>query len=506
MPGGSIDDLVLAKLDSLAIQPAAICSDSVFVRRVHLDVIGTLPTAAEVRKFLADRNPGRRRLLIDRLLDRDEFADYWSLKWCDLLRVKSEFPINLWPNAVQAYHRWVRASIKENKPYDRFVREILTASGSNFRVPQVNFYRAIRDKDPQTIAHAVGLTFMGVRTEKWPDERRSAMAAFFQGVKFKSTREWKEEIVFVDLLGASAEGDDARPTSAVFPDGTRVALAPGNDRRKLFADWLIRPKNPWFTRNIANRVWYWLMGRGIIHEPDDIRADNPPANPELVDLLERELVAARYDLKHLYRLILNSATYQRSCIPTTHRPEAEAHFAHYPLRRLSAEVLIDAICQITGTTETYSSLIPEPWTWIPGENRSIALADGSISSAFLELFGRPARDTGLESERNNAPSAAQRLHLLNSSHIRNKIESHVASQIGSSPRRSRRWRRRARASWKLTPAMVTETYLAVLSRHPTAQERAVISNYAAQAEAKGTDVLVDLTWALINTPEFLYRH
>lgn len=512
-PANCIDEPILAKLNSLGIQPAATCSDSAFVRRVYLDVIGTLPTATEVRSFLEDDNPDKRRLLIDRLLERDEFADYWALKWCDLLRVKSEFPINLWPNAVQAYHRWVHNCIKQDKPYDRFVREILTANGSNFRVPQVNFFRAVRDREPETIATAVALTFMGARAEKWPKERLSGMAAFFQGVKYKRTGEWKEEIVFVDLLDTSAEGIGGRPTATVFPDGTRVELSSHEDHRQVFADWLVQAENPWFTGTIVNRIWYWLFGVGIVHEPDDIRPDNPAVNRDLLALLQRELVDAQYDLKHIYRLILNSATYQRSCIPTSDLPEAERHFAHYPLRRLDAEVLIDAICQITATTETYSSLIPEPWTFIPKEQRSICLADASITSSFLELFGRPPRDTGFESERNNTPSAAQKLHLLNSGHIRDKIESRLTTETGTSSRRGRASGRRSRGSSRssvgsssLSPENVTEVYLAALSRYPTRDELTVIDKYASEAEAKGPEVLVDLTWALINTLEFLYRH
>jgi hypothetical protein len=176
-----IDELVFARLGQLGIRPAHRCSDAVFVRRVYLDVIGTLPTAREVRTFLVDRDPNKRAVLIDRLLEREEFADYWAMKWSDLLRVKSEFPINLWPNAVQGYHRWIRTCIRENVPYDRFVREMLTASGSNFRVPPVNFYRAIQSREPQALAQAVALTFMGVRAEGWPPQRWSDMAVFFAG-------------------------------------------------------------------------------------------------------------------------------------------------------------------------------------------------------------------------------------------------------------------------------------------------------------------------------------
>ena len=201
-----------------------------------------------------------------------------------------------------------------------------------------------------------------------------------------------------------------------------VKLSSDRDPREVFAGWLIDANNPWFARNIVNRAWFWLLGRGIIQEPDDIRPDNPPINPELLAYLEKELVASHYDLKHLYRLILNSQTYQLSSIPRSAKPEAAANFAFYPVRQLDAEVLSDALCEITGTTEKYSSSIPEPFTFIPEKERSIALPDGSITSSFLEMFGRPPRDTGLESERNNNPTASQRLHLLNSSHIQRKIE------------------------------------------------------------------------------------
>lgn len=481
-----IDELVGDRLEELGLEPALLCSDAVFVRRVYLDVIGTLPTAQEMQAFLANQGPDKRRILIDRLLERAEFADYWSMKWCDLLRVKSEFPINLWPNAVQGYHRWIRTSIRDNMPYDRFVRELLTASGSNFRTPPANFYRAAQSTEPQALAQAVALTFMGVRAESWPPQRWAQTAVFFSRMGFKSTREWKEEIVLFD---------PNRPaiSNALLPDGTAVELPADRDPRMVFADWLIDARNPWFARSIVNRIWSWLLGRGIIHEPDDIRPDNLASNPELLAFLERELVASRFDLRHVYRLILNSQTYQRSCIPRSNRPEAAAHFASYPLRRLEAEVLIDALNQITGTTEKYSSAIPEPFTFIPEDQRAIALADGSITSSFLEMFGRSPRDTGLESERNNRPTAAQRLHLLNSSHIQRKLEQGPALQ--------RLLRSRAK------PREVVDTlYLTILSRFPTQAELAIVTTYAQQGGTAGREATVDLAWALINSPEFLFRH
>jgi hypothetical protein len=507
-PESQIDKLVMANLSKLGIQPA-LCSDAVFIRRAYLDVIGTLPTAKEVRDFLQDPDTKTKRgRLIDRLLERDEFAEYWAMKWGDLLRIKAEFPVNLWPNAAQAYHRWVQASIAQNKPYDKFARELLTSSGSNFRVGPVNFYRAIQNRTPEGIATAVALTFMGTRAENWPTNELAGMAAFFAQIGYKPTREWKEEVVFWDPLGASAQAcnstsnapalppTNAVPETATYPDGKMVKLSPERDPREIFADWLITPKNPWFTRNIANRVWAWLLGRGIIHEPDDIRADNPPANPALLAYLEKELVAGHYDLKHLYRVILNSHAYQFSSVPRSDLAQAEANFGSYAVRRLEAEVLIDAINRITGSTDLYTSAIPEPFTYIPADQPAIELADGSITSPFLALFGRSARATGMENERPNKMLSGQWLHLLNSSHIQRKLE--------QGPRL-----KAIIDSGRKPPEMVAELYLTILSRFPTPEEVKTAEDYGAPAKPKAgkrREDWVDITWALINSTEFLYRH
>jgi hypothetical protein len=482
-----IDTLVMATLGKHGIEPVNLCSDEVFIRRVYLDVTGALPEPKEVRRFLNDRNTDKRVVLIDTLLKRKECADYWSLKWCDLLRIKAEFPINLWPNAVQAYHRWIHDAIKENMPYDQFARELLTSSGSNFRVPQVNFYRAIQGRKPSAIAGAVALTFMGSRINQWPKAHRSGMEAFFSRVAYKNTGEWKEEIVYLDPAPTG-------PLKAVFPDGTAVQIPQGQDPRKVFADWLITGDNPWFARNIVNRIWASLLGRGIIHESDDIRPDNLPVHPKLLAYLEKELIRADYDLRHIYLLILNSRTYQQSSIPRSDHPDAEAMFAHYPVRRLDAEVLIDALCWISGTRESYSSPIPEPFTFIPEEHRSVNLADGSITSQFLEMFGRPARDTGLESERNNKPTNAQRLHLLNSTHIQNKIE------------HSRRLRRLIRTAKGNSRKLIKMIYLNILSRYPTQAELTAAEKYFQTKDINKRQATNDLVWVLINTKEFLYRH
>ena len=487
-PESQIDRLVAAALKNHGIQPARPCSDEVFVRRIFLDLTGTVPEVREVVEFLRDTRPDKRARLIDRLLVRPEFADYQAMRWVNLLRVKSEFPINLWPNAVQAYHHWIRQSIADNLPYDRFARALLTSSGSNFRVPPVNFYRSARGKDPESLAGIVALAFMGTRIESWPAERRAEFAKIFSRVRFKPTAEWKEEIV----------GNDPSPDTpleAILPDGRKLRVPAGSDPRVAMADWLAAPGNPWFARAMANRAWSWFFGRGIVHEPDDIRPDNPPCNPALLDHLAKQFAASGYDMKALFRLIANSRTYQRSSIPRGDPGKSEKFFACYPVRRLEAEVLIDALCQITGTRETYMSAIPEPFTFIPSSSRTITLADGSITSQFLEMFGRPSRDTGLESERNNHPTDAQRLHLLNSTHIQKKI--------------GQGWRIKqilANNNRKNPVATIRTFYLAILSRPPEREEIQTVIQYARENKLAPRLAAIDLAWALINSKEFLYRH
>jgi hypothetical protein len=443
------------------------------------------------------------------------------MKWSDILRIKAEFPVKVWPNAAQAYHRWVWESVARNKPYDRFARELLTSSGSNFRVGPVNFYRAIQNRTPEGIAAAVGLALMGARIDFWPTERREGMTAFFSQVGYKPTSEWKEEIVFWDPLnstavaGSTAPGIDAvdksvtvtnqipqalekplspnGPLDAVFPDGTKTTVPPDRDPREVFADWLIRPDNPWFAKAIVNRTWAWAMGRGIIHEPDDIRKDNPPSNPELLACLEKELVSSGYDLKRLKRLIFTSTTYQFSPIPPSDRPEATANFASYMLRRVEAEVLIDAVNQITGSSDLYTSAVPEPFTYIPDDMPAVGLADGSVTSSFLTLFGRSARATGMENERVNELASPQWLHMLNSATIQSKLQNGPKLKAMLSTGGS-------------AEEMAERLYLTILSRLPTEADIAAVQEYAKAGAAKGRDVWIDLAWALMNSPEFLLRH
>jgi hypothetical protein len=493
-PQNRIDQLVFAKQAETGFPPPELCLDAVFIRRVYLDVIGTLPTSKEVRGFLASNIPDKRQKLIDELLQRPEFADYWALKWCDLLRVKSEFPSNLWPNAVQAYHYWILNALRQNMPYDQFVRALLTTSGSNFRDPPVNFYRPFQERTPRNILDTTALVFMGVRLANsgWSEEQMLGMDAFFAKVAYKKTDEWKEEVVYSDPDKQLLNPVTKELVVPVPPGGKPLKLDADADPRVAFADWLTAPDNPWFAKAIVNRIWFWLMGRGIIHEADDIRPDNKPWSPELLAYLEKELVGGKYDLKHIYRLILNSSTYQLSSIPTPGNSADQAGFSHYRVRRLDAEVLIDAICQITGPGEEYSSAIPEPFTFIPSSQRTILLADGSIKSPFLEMFGRPGRDTSLESDRNNSVSVFQALHILNSSHIHKKI---MKGQRLS----------KLMTSCPVPKDRVSLLYLTILSRMPTQEEEKIALDYIASSK-RVDDGSYDLAWALINNSEFSLKH
>ncbi|MCY2995237.1 MAG: DUF1553 domain-containing protein [Planctomycetota bacterium] len=474
LPNNKIDELVLARLKRLGIPPSELCSDQHFFRRVYLDVVGTLPKPEETQAFLADADPQKRGKLIDRLLASEEFAEYWALKWGDLFRMKSEYPSTLWPNAVQAFHRWIRLSIAQDKPYDRFARELITSSGSNFRVPPANFYRAFQKKTPQTLAEVTTLIFMGARvgcarchghpSENWTLGDNLGVAAFFSPVKYKNTREWKEEIVYVDTRSTLREPRTGELVPPKFLGGAVVELKPGEDPRLKLAEWLTAPENPWFARNIVNRTWFWLLGRGIIQDPDDLRPTNPPTNPELLAYLEQELLSHKYDLKHIYRLILNSKTYQLSSKANQFNENDVAYFSHYYTKRLGAETLLDAIGQVTKSWDTYRSIIPEPYVVMPTGFRATHLADGSVTLPFLELFGRPPRDTAFESDRDLRLYLRQTLHMLNSGDVQNKIN--------ASP-----WLKQLLADVKEDPQIVDEVYLATLSRLPTAEEKNKITAY-----------------------------
>ncbi|MDR2439972.1 MAG: DUF1553 domain-containing protein [Planctomycetaceae bacterium] len=490
-PKNKIDVLIAASLKRYKREPSKLCSDEVFIRRVYLDTIGTLPEVQAVRDFLADEKTDKRSQLIDCLLARDEFIDYWTLKWCDILRVKAEFPINLWPNGAMTYYRWIHEAVRTEMPYHQFARTLLTADGSNFRDGASNFYRAVPQKDAETLAENVALTFLGVRTGAWTPEKLQQLSVFFSRIGYKETAEWKEEIVF--WIRKPLDSPEV-----VFPDGTKGTIRQDQDPREVFADWLVSPSNKGFNQNIANRIWFWLFGYGLVHESDDFRPDNLPVHPEVLDYLCQELIDSDYCLKHLYRLILNSSTYQQSSIPNSKNPNNDPKitelFASYPIRRMEAEVLQDALSQIFGIPVVYSSEVPEPFTNIPAQYRTIMLPDASITSSFLEMFGRPTRDTGMESDRNNGVTESQQLFMLNSTEVNNWVMKFLLNyrNINRKPEEVRK--------------MIDDIWLRFLSRYPTASELRITAEELRQQEKIGGQKVQDIVWALLNTKEFLCRH
>lgn len=487
-PQNRIDELLRDSLAKKKITPAPLCSDAVFVRRIYLDLTGTLPAPADVRAFLGDDSPDKRNSLIDKLLNRPEYIDYQTMLWCDVLRVKAEFPINLWPNGALCYYNWIRSSVRTNKPYDQFARELLTSGGSNFRDGAANFFRAVPEKNAETLAESVSQTFLGERTSAWSDEKRADLALFFSRVAYKGTAEWKEEIVYWDRRLLDRD-------MLTFPDGSEKTLPPNTDPRTLFADWLVNPKNKAFNRCIANRIWFWLLGRGLVHEPDDFRADNPAVHPELLDYLADELVHSKYNMKHLYRLIVQSAAYQQSAIAREETVAASEVFAVYPIRRLEAEVLQDALSVIFDSNPSYGSEVPEPFTYVPPRYRTVVLPDGSITSPFLEMFGRSSRDTGLTTDRDNRVTAAQQLFLLNSTEVNNwvqRMSQNLISQFRSRPNQG--------------VALVDTLWLRILSRPPSSNERRLAIAQIVQNQRLNESKIQDIIWVLLNTDEFLCRH
>lgn len=498
-----IDELVLARLKQLGIPPSGVCSDAEFLRRVCLDVIGVLPTADEARAFFADTDPQKRAKTIDRLLERDEYVDFWTLKWGDLLRIKSEYPVNVWPKAVHVYYRWLRESMARNKPYDQFARELLTSSGSNFRNGACNYFRAVQTRDAPAHAESTALVFMGQRMgcarchvhpqEGWTADDQLNLGAFFARVQYKPTMEWKEEIVYLNPKAALWHPKTRQLVKPRLPGGQPLDFDLDADPREKLAEWLTSPQNPWFAKAIVNRIWFWLLGRGIVHEPDDLRTTNPPQNPELLDYLAQELVSHKFDLKHVYRLILNSRAYQASSKTTQWNGWDAANFSHYPVRRLAAEQLLDIICEVTETTDSFVSWIPVPATILPPGSKASQVFDADIDSPFLQLFGRPPRDTCFEGERTAEPSMRQALHLLAAGHVEYKI--------GGSPRI-----KRLMESKKTDAEVIDEIYLATLTRLPTTDERMKVAAYFVAKKSNRWLAAQDLFWVMINTNEFLTNH
>ena len=489
-----IDELVLAKLRELNIVPSKLCSDEEFLRRVYLDVIGVLPTPEEARRFLADPSPNKRAALIDELLDRPEYADFYAVKWGDILQINRGIPARLQDKGMWAYYRWLWHALDSNMPMDRFVHELLTATGSGYRNGPANFFRV--GQGPQGMAEQASTVFLGVRLDcahchNHPFEQFTladnlGMAAFFARVRIKRTQEQDEEVIYLADSGRVVNPETKKPLRPKFLGGRELKPEEiQGDPRAVLARWITSPENPYFARHMANRVWTWLLGRGIIHEPDDFRSTNPASNPELLDYLAEEFVRSGYDLKGLFRLILNSRTYQLSSVPNQWNKHDLIYYSHYYLKRLTAEQLATAICQATEVPDVYPGL--------PRGTRATQLPDVSFRSEFLDLFGRPKRATPIESERSCDIHIGQTLHMISSEYIAAKL-------------RDGRGRAARLAASDLPPEkVVEELYLCTLSRFPTQEELAVV--LAQPIDKKNRrQVFEDLLWVLMNTKEFLFNH
>jgi Protein of unknown function (DUF1553)/Protein of unknown function (DUF1549) len=492
----AIDRHVFAKLRLLRTAPAPLCDDATFLRRASLDVTGRLPTPEEVRRFLADPAPDKRDRLIDALLERPEFADWWALKWADRLGCNQRFVGKI--GAVK-YFEWVRHAVAANLPEDELARQVLTASGGNYEHPPAGFYRRLRT--PQDRAEEVAQLFLGVRLqcarchnhpgERWTQDDYYGLAAFFARVAYRNGPFFlqiydKEETVYPTRQGDVTHPRTGQVVAPKFLGGDAPAAEPGTDRRQVLARWLTAPDNPFFARAAVNRLWYHLFGRGIAEPVDDFRSTNPPSNPSLLEALATDFVRHGFDRKYLLREILRSRTYQLSAQPAPGGAD-DKYFAHARVRRLQAEQLLDAVCDATG--------VPEKFPGLPPGTRAAALPDGEYRHPFLEAFGRPARAMACECERDADTSLGQALHLVGG----RVLEDKVASPAGRVARLI--------TSGHSDADVIEELFLATLSRFPTdAERRALLRHFARHGPGRRLVAAEDLLHALLTHKEFLFQH
>ncbi len=487
-----IDDFVYRKLEQLRIEPSGLCTDSEFLRRATLDTTATLPTPEETRAFLRDRDPDKRRKLIDRLLERPEYVDFETLKLCDLLRVNSLF---LSEEGADRYYRWIHDKAQAGVPYDRFVRELLTGRGPNYHSGPANYYRV--SDSPEELAETTSQTFLGIRLqcakchnhpfERWTQNDYYSFAAFFARVGRKGGPEFGEDQVYVRTTGEVTHPKTKKPMAPQYLGSPAPAIPGDEDRRAVLADWLTSRGNRQFARVVVNRIWAELFGRGIVDPIDDFRVSNPPANGPLLETLTAEFVDHGYDVKHITRLILNSRAYQLSSIVTPTNTRDERHFARALPRRLTAEEAMDAIAQVTGKSDRFGIR--------PMGTRAVQLRDSRVGSYFLEVFGRPKREILCSCDRDMGPNLSQSLHLINGSDLNSKLnapDARLATLI--------------KAGESDLLDIINELYLATLSRYPSPVELHVALSQVRDKKEKRQAAFEDILWALVNTEEFLYNH
>ena len=483
-----IDGLVDDKLRKLNIHPTGLCSDSDFLRRAFIDIIGTLPTATEAREFLAASSKNKRAELVDSLVHRKEYADFQALKWSDVLRVDR---LTLGHKQAYTYYRWIREAFARNRRFDKFARDVITATGSMTKNPAANLFKVA--KKPGEVASTVSQVFMGVRIEcaqchhhpfdQWSQRDYYGMEAFFTQVSFKSTPSGQILLPNRTTTTKHPRTGDIVQAHALLQN--EPSETPDGDRRRLFADWLTADDNKWFARNIVNRVWAQLMGRGIVSPVDDFRLTNPPTNPELLNALAKHFVESGFDLRQLIRTITASRTYQLATTPSAMNEQDEQNYSRALFKLLDAEVRFDMICQVTGSSEKFDG--------VPAGYRAIELWDSQVPHYFLSLFGRPVRATACECERATQPSVGQVLHVLNSPQIHEKLSSDTGKPA------------MLEESIRDDEKLVEEIYLMFYSRFPTTDEQVSVSRYLANADNRRKAV-EDVAWSLMNTVEFLFNH
>jgi hypothetical protein len=490
-----IDDMALEKLRSLNLPPSPRCSDAEFIRRAFLDTIGVLPTEEETRGFLADKSKGRRDRLIETLLGRPEYVDYWSYKWSDLLLVSDK---KLRPAAVWAYYDWIRANVATNTPWDAFARQILTATGDTLQNGAANFY--IIHDDPRTLSETASQAFLGMSIacakchnhplEKWTNDQYYQMANLFARIRVKSGAREGQNIIFTVNQGDLVQPLRGRPQPPAPLDAPALRMEAPEDRRAALADWMVSRDNPYFSRAIVNRIWANFFGVGLVQSVDDLRATNPASNEKLLSAAGHYLADHGFDLQALMRAILQSETYQRSSKPLPGNEADTRFYSRYYPRRLMAEVLLDAISRVTGVSTPFERAgggqYPAGW-------RSLQLPDVSADSYFLKTFGRPERNITCECERTADPSMTQVLDISNGDTINKKLDAKDGRITG--------W-----IESKTVPDQIIEhAYLSAFSRFPTTQERAQLGKII-RASADRRAAVEDMYWALLSSKEFLFNH
>jgi hypothetical protein len=483
-----IDPLVDERLKSLNIHPSELCTDADFLRRSYLDIIGTLPTRAESRAFLDSKDVGKRAKLVDQLVKRPEYADYWALKWSDLLRVDR---LKLGHKPAYSYYRWIHSSFKKNQPFDQFAKQVVAANGMISRNPAANLYKVV--PKPGDVASTISQVFLGVRIEcaqchhhpfdRWSQEDYAGMKAYFTQVKFKT-------IGGDQMLMANDTAETKHPRSGAVVEAHALLqpapeATPEGDRRVLFGQWMTSPDNQWFARNFVNRMWAHFLGRGIVEPVDDVRQTNPPTNPALLDALAKSFVESKFDVRALIKTITASRTYQLSVTPVQMNQVDEQNYSRALLKKIDAEVRFDMICQVTG--------IPEKFKGMPQGYRAIQLWDSQVKHYFLKLFGRPVRASACECERTTEPSVSQVLHMLNSPGIQSKLSDDGGQIV------------KLEASIKDNEKLATELILLIYNRYPSNDELQGISSFLEKTDNRRR-AAEDVVWSLMNTIEFAFNH